>query len=574
MKRTGPLGTEAAARVGLQVARALAAAHAQGVVHRDVKPANVLLEGTVERAFVTDFGLASVADEAAITLSGMISGTPHYMSPEQARGEVVDARSDLFSLGSLLYAACAGEPPFQAENVYGVLRRVTETEPLPLAETDARVEPWMAALVDRLLEKDPADRFQTAAEVADVLAEELAFAQNPLGVAPPTRDWMPPAEAPGGGGRRRRAAAALACAAAGLGALAVAVLREDPETDRSGSGAALLGGVAVPSAGGLPEGVALAPEDEDEDEAIDVGGIRQLERVRRGLTVRAGRFGEVADRAADMAADRALGAIERLSLADPDGEPGTIELSGGDLEAFLDGPVAGELVRAVTREVAGLDLVTLEGLDNFVPATITNAFRVPSPPPAPAPVAQQSFGFTANAPADGALAICTEAQGGPELANAFCAPDDEDCDVELESDGLFTVCTDETGTFLESANGQHPVRFLGAAARTLDGLVGDTVDASERGALRSVRLEAPVGNVDGLSLYLPERYRDGRDHPVIVYLQGSAGVGGTPEESARAGLLAALTEGSAADALRDDFIVVAPHISGGQYHDSPEVIDG
>ncbi|MEL6905271.1 MAG: protein kinase, partial [Planctomycetota bacterium] len=490
IKRTGPLGTEAAARVGLQVARALAAAHAQGVVHRDVKPANVLLEGTVERAFVTDFGLASVADEAAITLSGMISGTPHYMSPEQARGEVVDARSDLFSLGSLLYAACAGEPPFKAENVYGVLRRVTETEPLPLAETDARVDPWMAALVDRLLKKDPADRFQTAAEVADVLAAELAFAQNPLGVAPPARDWMPPAEAPGGGGRRRRAAAALACAAAGLGALAVAVLREDPETDRSGSGAALLGGVGVPSAGGLPEGVALVPE--DEEEAPDVGGIRQIGRANRGILVRAGQI-----------ADKTLGAVQRLNLADLDRAPSAFELAEADLEEFFDGQAVGEIVRAATREAARFDPVALKGIDDLLPATLTNAFRVPPPPPVPTPDAQRTFGFAAIGPLDGAPEICIDAEVSPELVNAFCAPEDEECAAELESGGLFTVCTDDEGAFLERGTGQNPVRFLGAAARTLDGLVGDTVDASERGTLRSVRLEAPVGNVDGLSLYLP-----------------------------------------------------------------------
>src|SRR5438094_10431726 len=91
-------------RIGTQVAEGLAAAHTQGIVHRDVKPANILLENGIERVVLTDFSLARAVDDASLTQSGVIAGTPQYMSPEQARGEISDHRSDLFSLGSVLYA--------------------------------------------------------------------------------------------------------------------------------------------------------------------------------------------------------------------------------------------------------------------------------------------------------------------------------------------------------------------------------------------------------------------------------------------------------------------------------------
>ena len=97
-------------RIGMQAAAGLAAAHAQGLIHRDIKPANILLENGVERVKLTDFGLARAVDDASLTQSGVVAGTPQYMAPEQARGEPVDHRADLFSLGSVLYAMCTGRP--------------------------------------------------------------------------------------------------------------------------------------------------------------------------------------------------------------------------------------------------------------------------------------------------------------------------------------------------------------------------------------------------------------------------------------------------------------------------------
>ena len=175
-------------RVGMQSANGLAAAHAQGLVHRDVKPANILLEDGVERVKLTDFGMARAADDASLTKTGVIAGTPQYMSPEQAKDDSIDARSDLFSLGSVLYSMCAGRMPFRAETSYGTLRRVVEEEPRALREINPDVPWWLEAIIARLHAKSPDDRYQTAAEVADLLEQCLAHLQQPHRVELPQID--------------------------------------------------------------------------------------------------------------------------------------------------------------------------------------------------------------------------------------------------------------------------------------------------------------------------------------------------------------------------------------------------
>ncbi|MCA9151792.1 MAG: serine/threonine protein kinase, partial [Planctomycetales bacterium] len=177
--RVGKLETIDVLRIGLQMARGLAAAHAQGLVHRDVKPANILLEQGVQRALLTDFGLARAVDDASLTRTGLIAGTPQYMSPEQARGDAIDSRSDLFSLGSVLYTACAGRPPFRAETSYGILRKITDTQPRSLLEVNPQVPIWLSILIERLMAKSPADRFQDAEQVAQLLEQSIAHLQQP-----------------------------------------------------------------------------------------------------------------------------------------------------------------------------------------------------------------------------------------------------------------------------------------------------------------------------------------------------------------------------------------------------------
>jgi serine/threonine protein kinase len=183
LDRQGPLAVPEILRIGLQMAEALCAAHKQGLVHRDIKPANVLLENGVERVKITDFGLARAIDDASLTQSGTVAGTPMYMSPEQAEGLAIDHRSDLFSLGSVLYAMCTGHPPFRASSTQAVLKRVVEETPRPIREFNAELPEWLELLIAKLHAKTPADRFQSAREVAALFELHLAQWQQSGGTA-------------------------------------------------------------------------------------------------------------------------------------------------------------------------------------------------------------------------------------------------------------------------------------------------------------------------------------------------------------------------------------------------------
>jgi len=202
LDRHGPLALPEILRIGMQTAAGLAAAHAQGLVHRDVKPANILLENGIERVKLTDFGLARAMADASMTQSGLIAGTPHYMAPEQARGESVDHRADLFSLGSTLYAMCTGVPPFRAETPMAVVRRVADDRPRPIRELNPEIPAWLEAIVERLHAKSPGERFASASELADLLGRCLAHVQQPLADVLPA-GLIPKAEARPSGGRAR-----------------------------------------------------------------------------------------------------------------------------------------------------------------------------------------------------------------------------------------------------------------------------------------------------------------------------------------------------------------------------------
>src|SRR5262249_25024731 len=131
-------------------------------------------------------GLARMTDDAQLTRDGVVAGTPEYMAPEQARGEPVDHRADLFSLGSVLYAMCTGRAPFRGATALAVLRQVTEQTPMPVRADNPDITAWLEAVINRLMAKNPDDRFQSAAEVAALLESYLAHLRQPTSVSPPS----------------------------------------------------------------------------------------------------------------------------------------------------------------------------------------------------------------------------------------------------------------------------------------------------------------------------------------------------------------------------------------------------
>lgn len=179
LEAEGPLPPVEVLRIGSQIAAGLQAAHEQGLVHRDIKPENILLGEGVERVTITDFGLARAVDDNTVTRQGAIAGTPQYMSPEQARGEYVDQQSDLFSLGSVLYALCTGRAPFHDDTSYGVMRQIIDDSPTPICEINPKIPEWLTLVINRLMSKSKSDRFQSADEVHSVLEACLSHLQQP-----------------------------------------------------------------------------------------------------------------------------------------------------------------------------------------------------------------------------------------------------------------------------------------------------------------------------------------------------------------------------------------------------------
>ncbi|PQO41943.1 serine/threonine-protein kinase [Blastopirellula marina] len=172
LDRTGKLPVDEIMQIGLQIANGLEAAHQKGLVHRDIKPANILLENGTPHLKVTDFGLAGTSDDLGVTKSGYIAGTPLYMSPEQAQGQKLDHRSDLFSLGSVLYYLGTGRPPFQDSNPWTIMKRVIDHEPDSLQTIAPELPPWLTALIGKLLAKHPDERIQSAGEVGQIFSDQ------------------------------------------------------------------------------------------------------------------------------------------------------------------------------------------------------------------------------------------------------------------------------------------------------------------------------------------------------------------------------------------------------------------
>jgi serine/threonine-protein kinase len=171
----GGLGAKAVALYLRDVASALAHAHKRGIIHRDIKAENILIERATDRALVTDFGIARLAEAAPLTATGQLLGTVYYVSPEQIAGEAIDARSDLYSLGVVGYFALTGQFPFDGELASAVLVAHVTKSPPPVASINPNIPPALAAIVDRCLSKRAADRFANADEL--LMAIEAAIPQ-------------------------------------------------------------------------------------------------------------------------------------------------------------------------------------------------------------------------------------------------------------------------------------------------------------------------------------------------------------------------------------------------------------
>jgi WD40 repeat protein/serine/threonine protein kinase len=174
LSRDGRLPLPTILRVGMQVSAGLAAAHSLGMIHRDVKPGNILLEEVGGRVKLTDFGLARCIEDLKITRTGFVAGTPLYMSPEQAMGDKIDERSDLFSLGGVLYEMATGEPPFSGNTPLAVLKQIADGSAKPIRTINPDLPAWLNDLIQKLLSKRPDDRPVSASVVAQLLGEKLS----------------------------------------------------------------------------------------------------------------------------------------------------------------------------------------------------------------------------------------------------------------------------------------------------------------------------------------------------------------------------------------------------------------
>jgi serine/threonine-protein kinase len=265
LRAEGPLPVAKALDVAAQVADALACAHAHGVIHRDVKPSNILLraDGHVK---VADFGIATVGAATDLTRTGVVMGTAKYLSPEQVSGAPADAASDIYALGIVVYEMLCGTPPFVGDSdLTTALSRLTAT-PESMAERRPEVPPSLEAVVLRALARDPGARFRSAAEMrSSLLAVDLDHSEA---VTPPTGV---PAAAPAA--RRFPARAATAVAAALFLVLAAVLLTGEraPEGGRGGEPAATARGSIAAGVPMLP--TAFDPEADGDENSATVGNL-------------------------------------------------------------------------------------------------------------------------------------------------------------------------------------------------------------------------------------------------------------------------------------------------------------
>lgn len=177
VQKQGSVDAVLVAAAAAQTACGLDYAHRRGIVHRDVKPDNVLFDED-GNALITDFGIATARFHGRLTASGRAMGTPHYMSPEQAMGKLIDGRSDIYALGIMMYEALVGFPPFDGADSFSVGYKQVHEKPVPLEQVNSRIPVGLAAIVMRCLEKGPGERYARGRDLADALIGFLAAAPN------------------------------------------------------------------------------------------------------------------------------------------------------------------------------------------------------------------------------------------------------------------------------------------------------------------------------------------------------------------------------------------------------------
>ena len=342
--REGALPPERAAAIGAAVCEALAAAHARGLVHRDVKPGNVMLDAG-GRVKVMDFGIARADSADTLTKTAMVMGTAAYLSPEQARGERADPRSDLYALGCVLHAMLTGEPPFSGDSAVAVAGRHLNEEPLPPSRSRRGVPPPLDAVVLRALAKDPADRFPDARAMRAALLDAAGDAAGATETSlPPTRP-LPAAGVPGRPDLRRALrVAAVVGALLGLVALGYALTSGGEERP---------GRVTTP-----PDRPPASVEPEPTTTPSPTPAAPTAEAALAGLDqllAAAVASGQIEEKAADKIGDHAHKGFERAREGDPDKAIDEVEKAAQELsKASEKGEVNADAAAVIGAALARL----------------------------------------------------------------------------------------------------------------------------------------------------------------------------------------------------------------------------
>jgi eukaryotic-like serine/threonine-protein kinase len=354
LKREGPLDPDRAARIAEDVATALQAAHERGLVHRDVKPGNVMIDPE-GRTKVMDFGIARAAANDTLTQTGAVLGTAAYLSPEQARGDAVDARSDIYSLGCVLYEMLTGRPPFTGDSPVAIAYAHVNDQPDSPTAHRRGVPPELEAVTMRALAKDPDDRYPSAeafraaiaaARGAGVSTEPIGAAAGDTAVMPAPETTAPVSAEPAGPTRRVSwiplaliAAAVLAVA----GILALTLAGDGDPGDQRG------GGDRNQQEQAPPEQESPAPPDELPAPDVALGAFEDL--LEASVT-----DGTLTFEAADAIGSKANAAGDKYFQGDLEGALGELEAAHEEVDkALSEGEITSE--ETATSLHQALDLV-------------------------------------------------------------------------------------------------------------------------------------------------------------------------------------------------------------------------